>query len=534
MNSCVEQIKTESFAQFCLPLDNDALLITGNGFISIFSLISGEMSHSFSTPLWTYHALLSNDKRRLFATSYGGLLELSFPELELVAVHGPRTTCSRLVLSGPLNTIFFSSDDKIFGLDLETLSASPFVDGHDEWINSLALGPEESVVFSTGDDSKLMKWDASSRELIGSADLDSPGSSMIFQPKHDRLIVGLSDGSLAEFRADDLSLIGRTKIHSDLISEMRQFSQEVLITSSFDGLVKFFPPQLESIPVSASNIEHFAAIDPKRLACACGQEGVRIIELSKPIEDPSSSPQSETSKKEADLQISDDEESRCDLVIDQLIEELQKIRTSKENRKGGYLSLVQSAFSDLQKSKFDAVEDSTSDSIPIGLCTFLDKGKSHIRRSYYQQGKPSGKEKLIFRDFSVERIVSSFGENGQKALISLFEQRIRLLGRLSQGSKEALGDLQVEAIHRNSLSWVFDRAQRFESQSVSGPASASLANGTLRGFIANGVLAKKEGVPSLLQFEGETFEVLSMGESGEIRGEGGRSWRIDCGRILRV
>ena len=222
------------------------------------------------------------------------------------------------------------------------------------------------------------------------------------------------------------------------------------------------------------------------------------------------------------------------MTIRPQIEELQKIRTSKENRKGEYLSLVQSAFSELKKSNSDALEDSISDSVPIGRCTFLDKEKSHIRKSNYQLGKPTGKEKLIFRNFSLERIVSSFPENEHKASISLFDQRIKLLGKLPKESKEPLEDLRVEAIHRNSLLWVFDRAQRFEGQSVSGPASASLANGTLRGFVVNGVLAKREGVPSVLQFEGETFEVLSIGESGQIKGEGGRSWRIEGGRVARV
>lgn len=133
--------------------------------------------------------------------------------VELIEAATGETVASLTDFNGAVNSVAFSPDgsllaagslDKTIKLyETDTQEVVKTLNGHTDWVFFVAFSSDGSSLASCGRDKSLRVWDVESGELRRSIETGREGECVSFSPDDKMLAVGLWDGSVKLYSADD-------------------------------------------------------------------------------------------------------------------------------------------------------------------------------------------------------------------------------------------------------------------------------------------------------------------------------------------
>lgn len=261
----------------CSELSDKRILLAGDKFIKILSLETYEEIRNieFEDKIWDL--IVTPDEKNIFLVISKGLHQYSLPEFNLVKVHEPKSNGQYLVYLKSKNTVLFLDESRLLSLDLSSSAVTEFKDRHKSYITSLASTKDEEFVFTTGNDNTLKKWNTNSLELIKSVDLISDGKSLLANQDSGTLLVGMANGSLAEYSPHDLSEVRTTEVHKGWITKIVRLSSGDVMTCSYDGSICLPFSDNVKIIVSKRPLYSITELSDQTIACCCINDGLKII-----------------------------------------------------------------------------------------------------------------------------------------------------------------------------------------------------------------------------------------------------------------
>ena len=480
---------------FCIELSGRRVLVTGDKFIKVLSLDTYEEIQDIPSDSYNWSSLVISDKNMIFVSSSSGLYQYSLTDLGLVKVHGPSSDGCCLLYLKSKNTVLFNDRSNLLSLSLDNSTVTKLEASHNNNnIFTIVATRGEEFIFTTGGDNTLKQWDTASWGLIKSVDLESYGMSLVVKEKTGTVLVGMGDGSLAEYTLRRFSFVRREKVHKEQIAKIIQMSSGYVATCSDDGNVCFGFRENLLVKVSNQEIYSITELSDKSIAC-CGEDGLKVI--SSPIKDP-----------------------QLFARINSISSSLDSIRNSSSDQKTQLISLLQHHLAQLltpvqhQPDKF------------TGLALTLLPDLKSIQRSYCFEGQPEGRRRVLTQNYSLEMMSSNSTISEPQAILSLFDRKLRLFGKITNIEDPSL-DFKVEQMKRGK--WVFsmhDKNVTYQT-SISGPARVNFFNGYLDCYTTEGQLMDRSGFQTTLKVDGVIKEVSSVSTDGVAVTSDRKSYRLN-------
>ena len=468
----------------CTELSDGRLLVTGEGFIKVFSLDTYEELRDIPSEVNNWDSLVVPERNMIFVASEKGLFQYSLPKFNLVKVHDPTSYGLCLAYLKSKNRILFKNNSNLLSLNLETFTVTRFENEHDDNIYSIVSTLDEKYFFTTGWDKTLKKWSTDSWRVVKSVDLESEGRSLLLKADSNSIVLGMFNGSICEFSLDDLSLLRTVKVHTDWITKIIQLSSGDVLTCSYDGSVCF--PFRDKVPIriSGGKINSIVELSDKTVACSC-DDGLRII----------------PSPVFYDRSLLE--------KIDSISSSLDSIRNSTSDRKTQLISLLQHHLAQLlapvkhQPDKF------------TGLTLSLLPDLKSIQRSHLYDGLAEKRRKIVTQNYSLEMMNSKSVIPESQAILTLFDRKLKLLGKICNVDNPIVG-FKVQQVRKRN--WVFTLDQEFVLSDTpeEKPATAYFSNGHLNCLISEGDPLTRPGYQSVLKINTSVKEVISLGHDGVV------------------
>ena len=469
---------------YCTELGDKRILVTGEGFIKVFSLDTYEELRDIPSEVNNWDSLVVPERNMIFVASEKGLFQYSLPKFNLVKVHDPTSYGLCLAYLKSKNRILFKNNSNLLSLNLETFTVTRFENEHDDNIYSIVSTLDEKYFFTTGWDKTLKKWSTDSWSVVKSVDLKSEGRSLFLKADSNSIVLGMFNGSISEFSIDDLSLIRTVKVHKNGVTEIIQLSSGDILTCSLDGSVCL--PFRENLPMKVSNskINSIVELSDKTVACSC-DDGLRII--SSPI--------------------------RCDRSllekIDSISSSLDSIRKSSSSQKPQLISLLQHHLTQLLTPVKHQPEKFT------GLALSLLPDLKSIQRNHLYDGLAEKRRKIVTQNYSLEMMSLNSVIPESQAILTLFDRKLKLLGKISDANNP-MSCFKIDKVRRSK--WVFsmDDQTVVKPNHIYGPATVHFLNGHLNCYMLEGDLINKSGFQSTLRMNEIVKRVIALGNDGVI------------------
>ena len=479
----------------CTELSDKRILVTGSEFIKVFSFETyKELTHIVSEDE-NMESSVINDERSIFITTSSGLKQYSLPDLTLTKVYQPSSYGHSLTYLKTKSKIIFNDQSGLICLDMNSSMVIEFRDKHQSKVKNISSTKDDSFFFTTEWDKRLKKWSTDSLTVFKSVELESPGMSLLVREETGSILVGMANGSLAEYSIHDLSLIRTLPVHSKLISKIIQLSSGDIMTCSFDGYVCFPFNDKVQIKVSNKEVISITELSNKTIACCC-RNGLKILP---PI-------------------IFQD----LSLVqrIDSISSSLYSIRKSTSDQKPQLISLLQHHLIQLLTPIKNQPEKFT------GLSLSLLPDLKFIQRSHCFEGSTEGRSKILTQEYSLEMISSNSTVTDSQAILSIFDRKLRLLGRITK-TKDSSVDFKVEKIKRGK--WVFSMHDHISlnHSNISGSARVHFVNGYLDCHTFEGHLINRLEFRPSLYLDGVAIKVDSVGNDGMVATSDQRIYRLN-------
>ena len=460
-------------------LGEKRILLTGRNFIKVFSLETYQELEDISSEGVNYDSFVTPDEKNIFVMACEGVYHFSLPDFALMKVHRHPLNGLCLGYLKSQKRILFRGDSDLLALDLEASTVTKVKDFHEGNISSIASTSDEEFVFSTGLDKTLKQLSTGTWSELKSVGIESYGRSILLNEETGTILVGMYNGSLAEYSLNGLSLIRTVKAHKSIITRIFQLSSGDVLTCSKDGSVCQPFRDNVSIKVSDSYIFSITELSDKTVAFCC-EDGVTIIPPLL-LQDPSLL-------------------SR----IDSISSSLDSIRKSSSDQKNQLVSLLQHHLSQLLIPAKHQPEKFT------GLTLSLLPDLKSIQRSYCYEGLPEGRKKILSQNYTLEVISLKSIIPESEAIVTFFDRKLRLLGKISD-PKNPLDSFKIKQMRRGK--WVFIMNDQTD---ISGPARVNFTNGYLDCFTFDGCLTDRSGFQATLAVDGVIKEVVSIGNDGMV------------------
>ena len=477
----------------CRELSGNRILLAGDRFIKIVSLETYQELRDipFEDKIWDL--IVTPDERSIFLVISKGLHEYSFPEFNLVKVHEPKSNGLYLAYLKSKNTVLFLDDSRLLSLDVSTSSVTEFKDRHKSYITSLASTKDEEFVFTTGNDNTLKKWNTNSLELIKSIDLVSDGKSLLVNEDSGTLLVGMANGSLAEYSLHDLSDVRTTEVHRGWITKIVRLSSADVMTCSYDGSICL--PFRDNLKTKVSNrpLYSITELSDQTIACCCINDGLKII----------SSP----AKNHPLVRKSDPISSGMDSIastLDAISSSLDSIRNSTSEKKPQLFYLLQHHLTQLFCPAKYQTEKLT------GLTISVLPDLKSIKRSHSFEGQSEGRKKILTQKYALEMISSKSVVPDSEAILTLFDRKMKFQGKVTN-VESPLVDFKVQKMSKGK--WIFAIDQDFLLNDTSShrPATAHFKNGQMNCLTSEGYPLTRSDFQATLKIDGLVKNITAIG-----------------------
>ena len=462
----------------CSEFSDKLILVTGSHFIKVLSLKTYKELNGISSEEINYESLVTPDEKSIFIATSRGLRQYSLSDLALVKVHRPLSNGFCLRYLNKKKKIIFSDVCRLLSLDLITCTVTMFHERHKSHILKIVSTSNEDFLFTTGYDRTLKQWRTDSLSLVKSVELESEGRSLLVKEKTDSILVGLRNGSLAEYSLEDLNLIRTVEVHHKLISRIIKLSSGDVVTCSSDGSICL--PFQDNVQIKASEkeINSVTELSDKTIACCC-EDGLRII--PSPVQDPLLSAR-----------------------IDSLSSSLQSIRKSTSDQKPQLISLLQHHLTQLltpiqrQPEKF------------TGLALSLLPDLKSIQRNHLYEDSSEGRRKILTQSYVLETIGSNLAVSDLRVILTLFSRKLKLQGWTNKVDNP-ISSFRVEKVRRKK--WVFSM---HDQTKISGRARVNFINGYLDCYTFDGYIIDRSGFQITLAVDGVVNKIVSVGTDGMV------------------
>lgn len=526
----------------CLKLDEDSLLVSGKNILKVISIENGRTFASLGTETVCWKPAMSPDRKSFFVASKKGLLRFSLPLLIPLETICPEINTSVVVVLKKLNRVLLRDFSAPVCVDLATMKSVKLASDHRGWIFDLAATDNEKYFFSVGEDATLKKWSASSWIAIDSAQLDSSGSSVMVWEEKSSVLVGTKKGTVSEFSFNDLKKLRSVELHRDWVRRFLQVSPDLMVSCSFDGCLAFPFTDFAPIKVSTQFVEDLTMIEPNRLACSCSSEGIKIFDLKiselqkvesacQPPADKSASLSDEflnqsQKKTNSHTRFSESKDSgNEDLLMQSLQSSISTIRSFKSNRLPKYLETVKEHLNLL----LDIAEKNRTDSNRHRLS--LLPCEVGFQRAHLFGPRPHNIVKEISREYTLERAVNRDGRTSSEAILTLFERKIKLFGKLEPG-KSWRESFEIKSLRRGSWVWELPEGQILTEKKLEALGVMKFKNGWVRASISDGEIVAKPDRKGEICVRGETFEIKAVGVGELVMTKNKKVFHLDLKNLI--
>ena len=468
----------------CTELSSNRILLTGNNFIKVFSLETYQELLDIPAENGNWDSLISPDNKHLFITTNKGLKQYSLPDLSLIEVHLPTSFGLCLFLLRKKNQILFNNFSQLLSLDLKTSTLTEFNDRHGHCVLKIASSSDEETVFTIGGEKSFKKWNMRSLSVEKSVELESYGYSLVMDEEKRTVVIGLKNGSVAEYSTEDLSHLRTVSLHSEWVTDVIRLRSGTVISCSFDGWIKFPFRTYQEIQVSDKKIFSISELSDGTIACAC-EDGLRVIP---------SLPDFPLMER-----------------LDSISSSIQSIRScsSSSDRKSQLISLLQHHLAQLTTPP------------KTGLSISPLPPLKSLQRSHLFQGSSEGRKRIF-----TQRYVLDVSNQTSLASLTLFDRKLKLLGTISN-INDPLKEYKVHQMRRGK--WIFSMNQEtfLENSSLGGYATSHFINGRLRCYVVDGHLTSESGFQATIEVDDEVKEISSIGSDSSVITSDGAVYSFD-------
>lgn len=487
---------------FCIELSEKRIFVSGNFFIKVFSLENYQEIKSFSTDSCNFEAEITSDQNFIFVATSKGLKQFYLPDVTLVKEYHHSSDGFCLKFLNLLNFVIFNNRNRLLSLDLNTSNIAEFKDHHFSFSSNLAIvrniasTSDEQTIFSTGEERYLKKFDISSRSLIKCVDLNGVGIALVVNEESNSILVGLKNGVFSEFSIENLSLLRRVYSNCGFLNKILYLSTGNTVSCCYYGNITFNFTSREPIRISSKPIDSITELSDKSIACCC-YNGLRIIRL--PIDD------------------------ECLRRLDSISSSLKSIRRSSSPREPQLIYLLQHHLFQLlnpihfQPKKF------------TGLSISLLPDLKSLQRSYFYEGFPEGKKRLLTSEYSLEMLHSNSKIPDFRASLILFNQKVKLIGNFSN-EDDPLMTFKASEVRKGK--WIFKMNQEISiaNSHLYGLATAHFHNGYLKCYISQGDFTTRSGFQTTVKVNGVKKKVRVIGSDWSVITSDGKIFVFDFER----
>ena len=449
------------FVMSCIQANENSLIVNGDGFVYNFEIDTCEYISSVRTYAKTAHCELSLSKNSVMVSTEDGICIFSLPNLEIE---------KRIIMKEGVRPLLLLKNHNKFllGNDCLLKSYNPFLDlittfktGHKGLIQAIAATSDEQVIFTTGYDQQVLRWNPINLEHNCQASIEEDCNTIAVHPSDQSIFVGTRSGKLVELSVNDLSIIRKISVHNRFLNKALFLKGGLLATCSKDGLVKFVDSDFVPLKVVRNEVINMTQLSDGRFALACGEEGVQIM----------------TGMPELG-----------DSIMLNLVKKANEIRKSSSDRLEIYIELVRKSLIDLinLKSSPSFFKGTLKEVQLFGKCisaNFIDEG---IFKGNFVNGRKEGRIKEINKNYILERDYQNGKLSSEKAKMYLSDLRLWAEGTLSIDSRNPLKDLKVELIRKGKVVWEFEQVQKIKDNIIRGKALIRFSNGVLYASTING------------------------------------------------
>lgn len=185
----------------------------------------------------------SSDEKYLISGTYAGTIDiwnLDTRDLQnTIQLHNNKSINRVQFLEGTSTFISAANDGKLFLTEIDGKNIKHELIGmHNGIVRDFDISDNIQLAVSIGNDGYVNLWHIHNGKKIRSLQLsENMPSSVKFYSNTNDVLVGCEDGSLYNFTVD-LKLKKKTTPHQSVITSINIFSENQIITSSFDGELK--------------------------------------------------------------------------------------------------------------------------------------------------------------------------------------------------------------------------------------------------------------------------------------------------------
>ena len=467
----------------CTELNDNLILVTGTGFIKIFSLPTYEIVKSIPSVEVNCDFLVIPDRSSIFIITGRGLDQHSLPDFTLIKKHEPLCSVNCLVYLKSKKRVLFNNRFRLLSLDLSTSTSTKLDDEHKDNILSIVSSADEEFVFTTGFDKTIKQWSTDSWRVVNSVGLESFGNSLLLEQDLGFLLVAMSNGSISEYSHKDLSLIRTVDVTKEIIVKIIRLSSGKVMTCSKNGNILFPYKTKISIKVSNDEINSITELSDKTIVCCC-TDGLKILSPSL-----------------VDISLIE--------TIDSISSNLDSIRKSTSDKKTQLISLLQHHLTQL----ISPVEHKSGRFTGLALSLLPDL--KSIQRSYWYEGLPVGRRRVLTQGYALEMIKSNSDIPDSYGIMTLFDRKIRLLGKITD-ENNPIDSFKVEQIRRGKWRFSMQDETLLDHSNIHGSATVHFLNGYLSCYTSDGYIVDRSEFKSTLKVDGKIKEVTSVGNNGVV------------------
>lgn len=251
--SIINTIESEYVEELALSSDG-RLLAVAEGFprVRIWDTTSGELQAEVELPEFGVQSVaFSPDGEVLAAGTSDGVVFFIDPAegqiLRSLQAHEPQRYITDMAWMPDGSGIFTTSDDftiKLWDVNAQTGVDDPFrtYEGHDDWVQSVAVAPDGSTFVSASDDESVILWDVETGESLWRQFAhDDWVRDVAFAPNGELLASAGDDGNVIIYDVESGEVLSTLEGHEDWVRSVAFGpDSELIVSASQDESVRLW------------------------------------------------------------------------------------------------------------------------------------------------------------------------------------------------------------------------------------------------------------------------------------------------------
>ena len=473
----------EIFSAIPINIDPKDIEVSSSGLWVYFASHSG---------LWKLDHLLTEDGEKHLLTSSLTSLRC-FPSSFRVMVGG---------FDGSL-TLFSEKDQ----------SCKKLSSIHTQQISAIVKTFDDKYFFSAADDKKIVKWNLEFLTICQVVELEHGIFSMNLRPGSDKLLAGIWNGKYYSYSAKNLTHQNQI-VHccTDRITFIKELKDGQIVTGSVDSRISFHVPSSESIFYTNKN-PTFACYDENLMLVADCKDGKNFVKL---------------------LNL---ETKKIHFQIKVLMNRLNGLRRDSDDFKSNYLSILGDHISQATGTEISSkfFKGTLIKFQPHGVCISIIQ-PNIFEKSRHCNGTKEGQVVLNLPDCTITRVYSKGKAIEFFAKVKLLKEKVVFFGEMPVDSVNPKSDMRIKEVLKGSVRLVFEEFRNFGEYCFCGKAKAIFSNGEISGFFFDGNLVFKENVPTILDFDSESLEIVSQQKNSVVETACGSKYHLNfnIGKIIKI